>query len=553
MTLHHEDPRALHPAALMYAREVEAGTLSRREFLTRATALGVSAAAAYGLLGLDAPALAQDMTPVEGGTVRMNLELRPQKDPRTWDWSELANFGRGWLDYMVEYENDGSLRGMLLEAWEANEDATQWTLKVRQGVKWNNGDDFTAEDVVNNIRRWCDGTVEGNSMASRFDALKDPATNQMREDAVTVVDPSTVRINLSVPDITVIVNMADYPAAVVHSSFDNGSPSANPIGTGPYLPEQDEVGVKQVLVRNPDHVWWGTAVYGGPYLDRIEYIDYGTDPAAILAAAESGEIDANDQTTGDFIDIFDSLGWSRSEAVTAATLAVRFNQLAEPYSNRDVRNALQMAVDNNIVLELGYNNRGVVAENHHVSPIHPEYAPGINEPVDPAGAKALLDAAGFGDYEFELISVDDAWQAASCDAVAAQLRDAGINVTRTVLPGSTFWNDWTKFPFSSTEWNMRPLGVQILNVAYKSGVPWNETAFSNAEFDAALAEANSISDADARRAVMATIQQIMLDEGVLIQPYWRSLFRHTIPTLHGADQHAMREHHHYKWWLEQSA
>jgi peptide/nickel transport system substrate-binding protein len=555
MTFHQMDLRVVHPAALMYAEECKAGQLSRREFLTRTTALGVSAAAAYALMGLDAPAQAQeDIAPTPGGTLRMPLETRPQKDPRTWDWSELSNFGRGWLDYMVEYQNDGSLRPMLLESWEANDDATQWTLKVRQGVKWNNGDDFTAEDVVNNIRRWCDGTVEGNSMAARFDALRDvEGTNQMREDAATIVDPATVQLNLSVPDITVIVNMADYPAAVVHSSYDTGSPSENPVGTGPYLPETDEVGVRQILVRNPNHTWWGTTVYGGPYLDRIEYIDYGTDPAAIVAAAESGEIDATEQTTGDFIDIFDSLGWTQTEAVTAATIAVRFNQASEPYANRDVRNALQMAVDNNVVLELGYNDRGVVAENHHVCPIHPEYAPGVNEPADPAGAMALLETAGHADTEFELISVDDAWQAATCDAVAAQCRDAGINVKRTVLPGSTFWNDWTKYPWSATEWNMRPLGVQIHNVAYKSGVAWNETAFSNPEYDAALAEANSISDAEARREVMARIEQIMLDEGVLIQPYWRSLFRHSIPSVHGTEQHPMREHHHYKWWMEQGA
>ena len=143
---HTREDRAAHPAALMYAEEVKAGQMSRREFLTRSTALGVSAGVAYGLIGLPSPALAQDeaMTPVEGGTLRMNMELRPTKDPRTWDWSEHANFPRGWLDYMVEYQNDGSLRPMLLESWEANADATQWTLKVRQGVTWNNGDAFTA-------------------------------------------------------------------------------------------------------------------------------------------------------------------------------------------------------------------------------------------------------------------------------------------------------------------------------------------------------------------------------------------------------------------------
>ncbi|MCB2126130.1 MAG: diguanylate cyclase, partial [Rhodobacteraceae bacterium] len=184
-----------------------------------------------------------------------------------------------------------------------------------------------------------------------------------------------------------------------------------------------------------------------------------------------------------------------------------------------------------------------------VCPIHPEYAKLDPLVVDPAKAKEMIDAAGHAETEFELISLDDGWQAASCDAVAAQIRDAGIKIKRTILPGSTFWNDWTKYPFSSTEWNMRPLGVQILALAYKSGVAWNETAFANAEFDTLLSEAMSIADADKRREVMAKLEKIMQDEGVLIQPYWRSIYRHYKENVKGADMHPTFEHHHYKWWL----
>ncbi len=538
---------SVHPAALMYANEAKSGDLSRREFLTRTTALGLTATAAYGLLGAT-PARAEAHA-TAGGTLRMQMATRALKDPRLADWSEIANFARGWLDYMVEYESDGSLRGMLLESWEANADATEFTLNVRQGVTWNNGDPFTAQDVANNITRWCDGNVEGNSMASRMTSLVDETTKMARDGAITVVDDHTVKLALSAPDIAIIVGMADYPAAVVHSSFDNGDPSANPIGTGAYLPETNEVGVKQVLVLNADHPWWGTEVYGGPYLDRIEYIDYGTDPAAYLAAADSGEIDALYQTFADYVEIMDGLGWEKSEAATAATIEIRFNQQQPPYDNVEVRKAMQLAVDNAIVLELGYNGLGTVAENHHVAPIHPEYAQLAPLVVDPAAAKAALEAAGHGDTEFELISIDDGWQSASCDAVAAQMRDAGINIKRTILPGSTYWNDWLKYPFSATEWNMRPLGVQILALAYVSGAAWNEAAFNNPEFDTLLAEAMSISDAAKRSEVMAKIETIMQAEGVLIQPYWRSLYRHTKAEVH-AEMHPLFEHHHYKWWME---
>jgi peptide/nickel transport system substrate-binding protein len=527
--------RSGHPAIGSLRRDLAGGRISRREFLTRATALGIGVTGARLLAGAH-PAQAQQAA-MPGGTLRVQMQVMEQRDPRLWDFVEMANSAGGQLERLIGVNRDGALHGILLDSWEVDETASTYILKLRPGVTWTDGTAFTAEDVAANFEGWCDRSVAGNSMASRLSSLIDPTTGRAASGAVQVIDALTVKLSPLTPDVTLLPGISDYPAAVQRQDLIGTDPLTHGIGTGAYRTVEYTPGVRAVIERNAEHRYWRSAT-----LDRIEFIDLGPDPSRWFEAARDGQIDMVYDSAGEFVAIFDTLGWTRSEVATSSTVVIRGNQQAvvaglRPYSDLRIRQALALAVSNEVLLELGYAGLGTVAENTHVSPLHPEYVPLPPISQNLPEARRLLQQAGFQAFEHELVSIDDDWQRPTADACAAQLRDAGFAVRRTILPGPEFWAGWLTFPFSVTNWNGRELGVQVLALAYRSGEAWNETGFANAEFDALLDESLGIFDAEARRDNMRRMEEIMQSEGVIIQPYWRTLFRHARPDVVNAERH----------------
>ena len=145
---------------------------------------------------------------------------------------------------------------------------------------------------------------------------------------------------------------------------------------------------------------------------------------------------------------------------------------------------------------------------------------------DVEAAKKLLAEAGHPDgIDVEIASKKaPAWELQAVQAMVEQWKDAGIRVKINVMPSAQFWDVWDKVPFGFTSWAHRPLGFMVLALGYRSGVPWNESRFNDAEFDTLLTQAEGTLDVEERREILGQIEMIMQERGPITQPLWRGIF-----------------------------
>ena len=555
-----------HPIIPELANQLKKGEIDRRDFIRTATLLGVAAPVAYSMAGPlmgEAPipaAAAQAMK--MGGHLRVGMNVMEITDPATFDWTEKGNGARHVVESLVRIGNDNVSRPYLAESWKVSDDLKTWTFNLRKGVKWSNGDDFNADDLIFNVERWLDPAT-GSSNLSTFSAMTDTVDTgkkdddgkaimrtSMSEGATERVDDHTVRLHMNRPEIAVPESFGDYPALLVHRRFsqEGGDLSKNPVGTGPYRLAEHSVGEKAVLVRRQD-AYWGDEFP----IDQITYIDLGDDLSATLAALEARQIDLNHQFGVELIDAIGKIAdLNLNETPTAATGVARMRTTEAPFDDVRVREAIRLTVDHERLVDVVFRGHGLPSEDHAVAPIHPEYAtlPIIKQNHERA-RQLLRDAGHTNGLDVQINCVaNPVWEQNSCLALAEMAKLAGINIKVNVMPGGSYWDQWLTWPFGFTSWGHRPLGVMNLNKGYRTGGPWNESAHNNPVFDRLLDQAGGIADPRERSVVMADVQKTLQDDSVISQSLWRSLFNANHKKVKGFNLHVALEHHFNKVWID---
>lgn len=460
----------------------------------------------------------QDIQP--GGTLKVGAAQGiPQLNPaiRTFAWEE-ALFPLLW-NGLSKTDESGEVVPDLAESWQASDDQRTWTFTLREGVTFNNGKPFTADDVVKTFDYYLDpstATQEANKIA----AVED----------VKATGESTVVITLSEP-------IATFPAGIVWvkmldvESLD--TIDKNPVGTGPYKVTSFTPDSSLTLVRNEEY--WGEK----PPLEEIEFVKAAESTAAVTAL-RSGDLDLLWSVPQGDVEQFESEGditLVRPESPSQWP-SWEVDTTSPPFDDVRARQALAYATDRETILDAAYYGQGTLSPtNNALGEDNPWYGGELTDySYDLDEAKDLFEAAGVHEGDtltwWGIAGQYPEWNTSGL-ILQASLKEIGItlNIDNNDIGtwADGFYPAGKEYPativpnFQSTP----PEPAYSLNFYLEGRCECNWTS---PEFEDAFAEAVSEPDEKKRMAAWATVQEIINEEVPLIVP-----FQSTVVTAVGPD------------------
>ena len=528
-----------------YIDELAAGHISRRDFMRRGTAVGMSVPLLGAILaacGSSSPSTGTGAAgpPKKGGTLRVAISTPAAAvNPLTVaDAGGLCMLNQTGEFLIFDNNLKLHLEPMLATKWTPNSDGSVWTFKLRTGVKFHNGADMTADDVVYTFQQLSDPKNASNAL-STFKGVLSPS-------GVKKVDSSTVAFHLDAPNgnFPYLVSSDNYNAIIVPKGTDFGKWQHTFIGTGAFKLGSYTQGSGASFVPSPAH--WG----GGPLLAGTQFKFYSSQQPQILAL-QGGDVDV----IGQFVPAGATSLLNNSSFKIIKVLASNHRELSmrndkAPFTDPRVRQAVAYTLNRPDMVQALLSGYGTVANDYPFGPRFPSTDTSVPQRAqDISKAKQLLAAAGHsGGFSVTLDTEDYQEIPQLAQVIKADAAKAGITINLNVLNQSAYYgkatfgnSPWLDGTMSLVDYGDRGVPNVFLNAPLVTGGPWNAAHFKNSKYDSLVKQYVAALDLQAQKKIAGQIQQLLLAETPIVIPYWIDGLTASTPNVAGLNPTAISQ------------
>jgi len=518
--------------------QVNKGQMTRRQLLVRASVFGFSATVAGQLLAAcggtsdsASPAASAAPSPVMGGTLSM-IGPAPIGEPNPVTILDQGGIllVTQFLEFLIDLNNDNSLKPKLAESWTPNTTLDVWTFKLRQGVTFSNGQPFEAADVVATVERLLDPNAGSGGAKSQWGGVLSPK-------GTVATDKYTVTFNLDKPyaDFPYTVSGGNYNSAMLPRNW-SGNILKDPTGTGPFMLDQYTTKQKATFKKNP--TYWGKDSAGNqlPYLDGLEYVMVEDNSAQNLQM-QSGSVDCQPQTIPQGAQALFADANLRVDVYPGTGIReVAFNQTKEPWKTggANLCQAVAYCLDRpaiNDALWAGKSNLGY--DDFWNSTAYPgitDMPADLTRAQDYTKAKQLLSDAGHPNgLEIELTVAKYLENPQLAQLIQDQCKPAGITVKINQMSYTEFYaggadyyatTPWIVAPMTIVEWGSRPTpGIYAAAMLLPDAV-WSSSHWNSPEFLSTFNEYQSTLDETKRKDLGGKLSKLQQDATPIMVPYF---------------------------------
>ena len=501
--------------------------------------------------------------PTQGGTIRLGMIAFNSLDPMLAGLAQAeAPYGELTYDSIAMYWYDGEVTPWAVESFEVTDDLSQYTFKVREGITFHSGKPLTSADIKYTLDR-----VRAPDSASPH------RDNINYIDTITTPDDRTLVLDLGDPNAFLLGDMTDYHLRIVEDGVTSEQVTTGEYGSGAYTLGEHNPTERTVMHKNPDY--WRE---DRPHADQMVFF-YMPQSVTRIEALKTGAIDA--VLSPDFSSLGSLAGNPDVRIVSAPTAGVGvidfhtsyahlqgseaenfapFQGLEDPlFANKDLRKAVQYAIDRDFVAEAALFGRGFPANDHPVG-INDQYywdeQPIIKQDIEKA--RGYLEAAGYPDGIDLTLNTSDFNQMQDVALAVKESVEAtglGINVEVVSHPESTYWTaQWMNpcCPLVSSNWGSRPANASI-NVQLRSGGTWNESFYNNPRLDELLDLASSEADFEQRKEYFREMQEILIEDVPVLYLTYNPVLHAHRANVHNVQAHTALAHWLFEeWWVTEN-